>query len=559
MKTFGAIEPSAHGEYWKIDPLPHVAILLKRLFPKISRGKRFAYLLTNTPENCNDLEWFLKRYPMEGDIKDLKKRARYYRKTMEEMEQVMAGEYTPREFKVCSSMEKREYQIRAAEVYMKNRFLLCCDDVGLGKTAIAILTFAEPDTLPAIVVTLTHLPRQWESEIKRFLPGLSIHILQKGTPYPLPEFLGNPPDVIITNYHKLAGWDMVLSKYANSIVFDEIQELRRDSSMKYGAAERIARSCKYRMGLSATPIYNYGGEFYNIANVLKENVLGTNTEFINQWGSYSYGDKIRIDDPAAFGTYCREHFIMIRRTRREVGRELPEVTKIPYKVDSDTEPIEDASTAARELAMIIMRKVESSREQRFNAGGQFDMLMRQATGIAKAPYVADFVRILLESGEKVVLYGWHRAVYSLWGERLKDYNPMWFTGSESPSRKDLSKRAFIEDGSSNLLIISLRAGAGMDGLQKVCRTVVFGELDWSPGVHEQCIGRVHRDGQLDPVMAYYLISDEGSDPIVADVLGIKREQIEGVINPDRPLVEALDRGEHNLKKLAQHFLEKGKQ
>ena len=109
-------------------------------------------------------------------------------------------------------------------------------------------------------------------------------------------------------------------------------------------------------------------------------------------------------------------------------------------------------------------------------------------------------------------------------------------------------------GDSKVMLISLRAGAGIDGLQHVCSTVVFGELDWSPGVHEQCIGRAHRDGQTEPVMAYFLISDSGSDPIVSDVLGVKREQIEGVRNPGDNLVERIDTGENQLRRLASEFL-----
>lgn len=71
------------------------------------------------------------------------------------------------------------------------------------------------------------------------------------------------------------------------------------------------------------------------------------------------------------------------------------------------------------------------------------------------------------------------------------------------------------------MIMSLRAGQGIDGLQKVCRTVVLGELDLSPAVHTQFCGRIFRDGQLDPVMAYFLLADYGADPVIADVLGIK--------------------------------------
>ena len=106
-------------------------------------------------------------------------------------------------------------------------------------------------------------------------------------------------------------------------------------------------------------------------------------------------------------------------------------------------------------------------------------------------------------------------------EQLSDLKPALYTGSETPKEKEQSKEAFVA-GEATVLIISLRSGAGLDGLQSVASTVVFGELDWSPGVHEQCIGRVFRDGQESPVMAYFLLAEEGSDPVVADVLGIKK-------------------------------------
>ena len=79
--------------------------------------------------------------------------------------------------------------------------------------------------------------------------------------------------------------------------------------------------------------------------------------------------------------------------------------------------------------------------------------------------MADFVRLLVESGEKVVLYGWHREVYSIWLDRLKDLNPAMYTGSESVPQKDEAKRRFVA-GETFVFIISLRAGAGLDGLRK---------------------------------------------------------------------------------------------
>ena len=159
--------------------------------------------------------------------------------------------------------------------------------------------------------------------------------------------------------------------------------------------------------------------------------------------------------------------------------------------------------------------------------GELDMLVRQATGVAKAPYVASFVRLLLEAGENVVLFGWHREVYDIWLAGLASYNPRLYTGTESPTAKQEAVDQF-RAGQCRVLIVSLRSGAGLDGLQDVCSTCVFGELDWSPAVHEQCIGRVHRDGQGRGVMAYFLVADEGSDPFVCELLGMKRSQVEGI-------------------------------
>jgi len=558
VRLFGRVELDKKAQCWRIDAERHVAQKLQRLFAQTTGTARGTVELSNIPENCRDLAWFLLRYPMEvADEEVLARGAAEHIERIETLDRIVAATYVPRTFALADCVEQREYQRVAAEVYLKNRFLLLADDVGLGKSVVAIFSFTDSRTLPALVVTLTHLCRQWANFIARFAPALAVHVAKQGTPYPLPLKDGRPPDVLIMNYHKLRGWAGELAGYVRSVVFDECQELRRSESLKYEAALHIRDNTEFRLGLSATPIYNYGSEFWNVASALKRDVLGTYKEFERAWCHSAYYDRhVSVIDPAAFGTHCREQFIMLRRTRKEVARELPEVSRIPFAVDSDTAALDEVRDAAGELARIILRRVEAEQSVRWRAGSQFDMLMRQATGIAKAPYVADFVRLLVESGERVVLYGWHREVYGVWLSRLADLNPAMYTGSESPAAKARSVETFLA-GDARVLIVSLRAGAGLDGLQEASRTVVFGELDWSPGVHEQCIGRVHRDGQQQAVVAYYLVSETGADPIIAETLGIKRAQVEGIRDPDAPLVEKLDHGGANLRKLAEQFLGEG--
>lgn len=563
MKSYGTItfsepdEDFSHGNIgeWTVKAEPHVVMRLKRVFGKVATHQHSEITIADTPENCRDLEWFLLRYPMDVDRLDLlTQSAAKHRETARVCEELIAGEHVPSVGNLA--MPLRHYQASALGVYLQKGTLLLADEVGLGKTAVAIGSFCDPRTLPAAYVTLSHLPRQVKNQIAEFAPHLRVHVPSVGHADRGGD-RAEGHDVIVLNYHKLAGWASWLAQRCKSVVFDECQELRHDGTLRYEAAHRLAAACRFRLGLSATPIYNYGGEMFNVGDAIQEGILGTREEFLREWcPGLAINGKPMIANPRAFGAYLRENCIMLRRTRHDVGRELPALTRIPHAIDSDPDKLESIKGNAVELARIILQRADSTRQERYVAAGQFDMLMRQATGLAKAPYVAEFVRMLIESGEKVILFGWHRDVYDVWGELLKEHRPVWFTGSESAAGKSSSVESFMQrgDGHSNVMFMSLRAGAGIDGLQKVCRTVVFGELDWSPGVHEQCIGRVHRDGQPDPVMAYFLVAEDGSDPVMAQVNGLKRAQVEGIRNPAAPEVEAIAQTGKEIRQLAETYL-----
>ena len=553
MRTYGSATYNKRNQCWDLVVEPHIAIKLKRVFAKIDTWQYGKQSISATPENCRDLQWFIERYPLDiFPFELLAERAQMHRERQSLVEQLLNGKMEREAFKM--KLAPREYQALAAHLWLTAGGLLLADDVGLGKTASALAGLTDPRATPALVVTLSHLPIQWESEVHKFTE-LTTHIFKKGTPYDILKYTkGILPDVFICNYHKLAGWAETIAPLLKSVVFDEIQELRHKGTQKYQAAKHIAEACTFRLGTSATPIYNYGGEIFNIVDVILPDSLGTQEEFIREWCIYQFGDKLKIKDPAAFGLYVRESGIILRRTRKEVKRELPPVTIVPHRIDADPKVIESMKGQAIELAKLILKQKQDFKGQKMQARGQFDMKMRQVTGIAKAPYVAEFVKFLVaDSDEPVVLYGWHREVYSIWMEQLKDLNPVMYTGSESPTQKEASKQAILS-GKSKVLIISLRAGAGMDGLQELCHLVVFGELDWSPGVHEQCVGRVHRDGQDDPCTVYYLISEHGSDPIMSDLLGIKKQQIDGIRDPSQDLVTKLQVEEEYIKKMAEKFL-----
>jgi SNF2 family DNA or RNA helicase len=359
--------------------------------------------------------------------------------------------------------------------------------------------------------------------------------------------------VLIAPYSKVRGWADHLAGEIRTVIFDEAQELRRSESQKWTACAQIADQAAYRIGLTATPVYNYGGEIHTVLQVIAPDVLGSRDEFLREWcGRQDIRGHAVVRDPGGLGIYLREQGVMLRRTRKDVGRELPEVVRVPHAIDTDEDLLEELVADAVDLAEVIVSRA-ASRQELWRASGDFDWRMRRATGLAKAPYVAEFVKLLLETEERVVLFGWHRDVYKVWEEKLARYGLAFYTGTESPTQKQAARDRFLS-GDARVLVMSLRSGAGLDGLQEAAHVAVFGELDWSPGMHDQCIGRLHRDGQDEGVVAYFLVSDHGADPVMAEVLNLKRQQAEPLRDPDAPLfTPAVDPGDR-LRILAEDVL-----
>lgn len=577
--TYGSIKHvvSDTSRVWCIQAEPFVNSRLKRVFPRVPQAAAKTINLSTSPENSRELAWFIQRYPMEMSKADralLLELAEQHQNAEQRLADLIAGLIPPTNITLAEPA--REYQTYAAQLMVLQGALLLADQLGLGKTVSAIASLVLADAYPAVVVAPAHLTRQWVKQLRRFVPGLNTYLVKKGTPWEKPGVLVNMtgkrrkkkvdgqaellaesplPDVIVITYDMLKGWADFLAPIAKFAIWDEIQALRHNGSDRYAASVRLAGGVSYRLGLSATPIYGYGAEFYNVLNILRPDALGSYTEFYTEWCTNGGGKKASIEDPFLFGEYMRREGLMLRRTRKEVGRELPPLTKIVHEIEADEKKLEDLAGNAVQLAKIVLSHNQQFKGQKMMAAAEFDVMMRQATGIAKAPYVVEFVKLLLDSGEKVVLFGWHRAVYEIWMEGLAEFKPVLYTGSENGNQKDASMDAFIK-GDSQLLIMSLRSGAGADGLQDVCSIAVIGELDWSPAVIEQCFGRLDRDGQESPVNGYILVSESGSDPVMMDVLGIKREQIEGVIMmpEEQTLIERIDVGENTLARMAREFL-----
>jgi len=526
MSSYGQLTLTSDKRSWVIKDLaPHVAIRLKQLFPRLSKTRVDEFTFPNDLEHCSDLAWFTSRYPLNISAQDsraLRKGQKGYVARKAELETILLPDYVASPFAgLKPACQARHYQMQAVDLGHAMRSLLLADDIGLGKTAATVMWLLNPACRPGIVVVDTHLQDQWKRKIEEF-SDLSAHIIKTGSPYDLPE-----SDVYVITYGKLAGWvDLFKSRFFKSACWDEIQGLRKGTdSIKGESSLVLAQHVDYRLGLSATPVHNYGIEIFNILEILQINVLGNRIEFLREWCT----DGKSVDDSKALGAYLRDQKVMLRRLREDVGRELPPVNTMVEDIAHDHKALRSIEDLAKKLAL---RYETGSFEERGQAGRELDMLVRQATGISKAKVIAQYARMFLEDNTPIVLAGWHRAVYDIWLEELAEFNPAMYTGTESPKQKAEAKRRFMA-GETNVLILSLHSGAGLDGLQERCSVVLHGELDWSPKMHEQVTGRLDREGQKNPVLSVYLVSQDGSDPPIIELLGVKAAQADGITDPDR--------------------------
>ncbi|WP_367147202.1 DEAD/DEAH box helicase [Microbacterium proteolyticum] len=541
---------------WMLDIEPAVRARAKKVLARVRQSRSTYITVAHTLEVARDLVWFMDRFPLRPtDTRSAEVLDEAYHRHIEleqQVGQIIAGTAPLPTAPPTIAKKPREYQLQALQLVKTRGRILLGDDVGLGKTFTSLLTTTLDGALPAVVVPPTHLPPRWMTELEDAFPTLTVELAAKTTPG-AHIFEGRLADVTIVPYSKLAGWSGALAPHIRTVIFDEAQELRHGIGTEKGAAAAgLAEDATYVIGATATPVYNYGSEIWNIADILSPGELGTRDEFLREWGGYTMSNgRSTVRDPHALGSYMRESGFLLARTRTEVGRELPKTIKHTMSVETDQGILDKVKTDIRALAELILA-ADTDRQDRFQAGGKIDWMLRHATGVAKARYVAEFCKLLLESEQKIVIWAWHRDVYDILMTALAAYNPRLYTGTETPKHKAAAEAAFTApyldpndpdvtqqqlDQQCRVLIMSLRSGAGVDGLQKVASVGVFAELDWSPQVHEQAIGRLRRDGMdIDsPPVAYFLVTDDGSDPALMEVLGIKRQQAETLMSKDGQL------------------------
>lgn len=546
---FGRLDYDAKKASWIVSGLPgHVSMRFKAVFSGIPFGSVPPFEVRDRADVPADLDWFLQRYPLavsETAAARLAQGLETYRDNAIRLAMLRDLHVPPPEvLGFREGVAARPHQARAASILRSTSSLLLLDEVGLGKTVSALAAIADGWGLPAAIVVQPHLSGQWITKyINRFTNLRAVEVKDRNM-RDLPE-----AEVYVFRYSNIGAWvDAVRPLGIRTVIFDEIQELRHGPGTDKGrAAQAFVDGAEAVMGLSATPIYNYGSEIFNVVNYIRKGALGSWSEFTTNWCTVQ-GSHWIVRDPSALGAYLQAEGITLRRTEDdpEVALSIPPLERQVVEVEWNGGDVQDQRELQKRLAL---RVINGGFHEQGRAARELDAMLRQETGIAKARSVAAYTRTLVEGGEKVLLGGWHREVYRIWNEEMADLCPVMFTGSESIRQKDAAIRA-IEDGDSPVLIMSNRSGAGVDGLQHLMSQAVIGELDWAPPVHTQFVGRLRRDGQTGTVSAHYLHVNGGSDPVILSTLGLKASQSRGIIDPYGGGLEVAPANSKRMKQLA---------
>lgn len=466
----------------------------KRIFPGAIVIRRHGELrFGNSFREFSDLNWLMMRFPLEvkcGDKLELTRMGAVHRWRSRESGEDLVRTRPPSEF--LGAMFP--YQEEAVTFLTTNRRALLGDSMGLGKTWSTLGAAAQAGKYPVLIVCQTHVQLQWqrvvgalfdmECDYRKAKADTVVDISVKRGKKLAPILRGqktyeipNTPFVII-HYGLLSWWSKrLLSRRFPVVIFDEIQELRHEGTQKYSAASLLSGSAEYVWGASGTPVYGYGAEIWSVMNILDYHCLGGREAFTREWCE-GYGGQIVLDPKALNGYLVREG-LLLRRKYTDIDMQLPKVVRTVQDLEQDDNLYNELIESAKKKAE-IWNAVSFTDKGRLSR--EIEGETRQAAGIAKATYVADFVASLIDGGERPLIYAWHHAVYDILQECLGRYDIPLITGKQTQKAKDDAVKRFIR-GDSDALLMSLRSASGLDGLQARATCTVFAELDWSPAVH----------------------------------------------------------------------------
>lgn len=212
----------------------------------------------------------------------------------------------------------------------------------------------------------------------------------------------------------------------------------------------------------------------------------------------------------------------IRRTKAQVGIQLPPIFLTTAVVDGDTTEIKEMLRAYPGLEQAIVDAIEMGGLSFLDA--QHIATLRRLVGEAKAiPYAHMLHTELESSNEKRVIFGNHvEALDSIHRYLLRKGMHSILLREEKDATQAVDR--FNTDDRIRAIFGNMRsAGVGLN-MTGACEIDIF-ESDWAPAPNAQAIMRVHRIGQTRNVRARFIILERSLDEVITRIVAAKTAAI----------------------------------
>lgn len=410
--------------------------------------------------------------------------------------------------------ELRPFQ-RAGVVYaLRAERTFIADEPGLGKTCQALATIHASNAYPALVVSPASLKLNWQREAQHWLPGARVTVLEGVRP----DFHQYKADVVVCNYDILAAHQRGLAQFRwRAVIFDEAHALKGRDALRTSAARALASRARVRLPLTGTPILNGPEEFASPLEIIgRIDEFGGYGQFLGRYCGYAASGQ-RVGPPAYLDELNQllRSRCYVRRRKADVLKDLPPKSRaiIPISI-SNRRDYEDAE-----------RRFVGEDEQRSEAQQRAEVdRLKGILALGKVPAVVDWVKDFIHSGEKLVLFAYHKAVQAQLYRGLTGQGAVHIFAEDDATARQAAVDKFQRDPKCKVIVCSLMAAnAGLT--LTAASNVAFVEMGWTPGIMDQATDRVHRIGQTYPVTAWYLLAPGTVDDDIWSLIERKRQVV----------------------------------
>jgi superfamily II DNA or RNA helicase len=422
------------------------------------------------------------------------------------------------------------------------------DDMGVGKTA-QVLGMLEArrneDRGPSLVVAPKSLMFNWRAEAQRFTPQLRV---LEHTGLARDTALIGQHDLVLTTYGTLLRDAAELAEIEfDYVVLDEAQAVKNAATAS-AKAVRLLRG-RHRLALSGTPVENHLGELWSLFEFLNPGMLGE-ARVLNMAGGLARNPS---EDARRILSHALRPFIL-RRTKQQVARELPEKTEQTIFCELEGPQRKQYDELRNHYRDTLLARVQSQGmgkskmhvleallrlRQAACHPGLLDVKRSQDPS-AKLDVLMDQLEELREEGHKALVFSQFTSLLAIVRARLDDAGVRYEYLDGATRNREAHVDAFQNDPECGLFLISLKAG-GL-GLNLTAAEYVF-LLDpwWNPAVEAQAVDRAHRIGQTRPVFAYRLIARDTVEEKVLELQKTKRDLADAILGEDNSLIRDLKR------------------